>query len=360
MAGVRWQQIVRSCSRGAARIWIWLGQLPVRAARLAFELTCWLATAILLVGVVRQVLGPTDAKTLAALIAGLLPAAFLGAYGREVASRIKKLGPFELFAVREGAADLEDLSLFREPSEIAPGADGAIHVDKLSPRQRFFFDRADRYLNYLEFSGTEPHLGRQQEVHFELLFKIGRSAHFTGEWTKATYWLHHLEKLSNSRYKPNVVDNYIAMSCIFSVIEKEDGGQDSALTKGLLLEAEQRLSCLSRQQALDYLGYFWLAYVQDDLEYWYEATLSNKAVLARRPRYAPAKYNAAVSYSKMGKYREACAMLEIIEPGDEYAARVLQSAETDDDLWNSVQDPTWQGRMRDAVRRTRSQLLGQS
>jgi tetratricopeptide (TPR) repeat protein len=116
--------------------------------------------------------------------------------------------------------------------------------------------------------------------------------------------------------------------------------------------AEERLGRLAREHSLDYLGYFWLAYVQDELGHWYEAVQSNEAALERRPRYAPSKYNAAVSRAKLGQYRHAWRMLESIAPADEYAKDVLAAAEKDTELWDAVKDPSWLLRMRYVVGRS--------
>src|ERR1700740_2834491 len=310
MPGAWLRRMLQGFRRGCLRGWTWLVRLPRLAARAAFSLICWLIVAALLLGVIRQVLGTPDPKVLAALLVGLLPAAFLGAYGHEVANRIKKLGPFELFAVREGAAYLEDVSLdILESPDLAPEPGGAIRVVHFSEKKRFFFDRGDRYLNYLEFSRTEPSEGQPQVEHWRLLFTFARSALASGEWTKAIYWLSRLEKLSHRGFQPSRVDNYIATSCLFSVLE----GQDAGSAKERLVEAEERLSRLAREQRLDHLGYFWLAYVQDELGHWYEAVRSNEAALERRPHFAPSKYNAAVSHAKLGQYQRAYASLRSIE-----------------------------------------------
>jgi tetratricopeptide (TPR) repeat protein len=319
--------------------------LPGRAAIFGFRLVCWSIVAALLFGLLSQTLGPTDPKILAALLVGLLPAAFLAAYGHEVAGRIKKLGPFELFEIQKGAQYLEDISLGFETPDLAPDSGGAVRLKKFSERQQFFFDRAERYLTYLEFSGSEPDKGLHQEEYFKLLFTFARTALANGGWTKAIYWFERLERLSHRSVSPLRVDNYIAMSCYYSALETQDSGNK----RDLWLNSQVRLSRLAREQALDYLGYFYLAYVQDELDLWYEAVNSNQAALDRRPRFAAAKYNAAVSHAKLGQYRQAYKMLERIESGDDLAEKILESARQDEELWKALKDPYWERMVRHLV-----------
>jgi tetratricopeptide (TPR) repeat protein len=339
--------------------------LPARLARAAFALVCWLIVGLLLGGMFLQLFhdgGKTDLKVLAALLAAILPAAFLGAYGREVASRIKKLGPFELFEIAKATGYLEDLSAldFDLPDGVtlAPDQHGEIRVgrSRFSEKQSFFFERGDRYLDYLEYSSSEPTHGRQQTEHWNQLLTIGRSAFSIGEWTKAIHWLERLEKLSRRSFEPARIDFYVGMAHVFSLVELPVGA-DIRVPAGLKWKharrAEERLGHLAREQSLEYLGYFWLAYVQDELGRWYEAAQSNESALKRQPRYAPSKYNAAVSRAKLGQYRHAYRMLASIAPEDQYAKKVWEAAEQDAELWDAVQDLGWRRRMLNVVRRGR-------
>ena|ERR1700726_1082697 len=351
MPVARLRRSLRKCQRGLLGLWRWLERLPGRAARTAFSLVCWLTVATLSFGLIWQVTGLAEAKVVAALVAGLLAAAFLGAYGREIASRIKRVGPLELFEAKKKTRYLEAAEL-PKPKDLVPGPGGAIKTTKLSDRQRFYFDRLDRFLHYLEYSASEPTKGAQQDEHYELLFTCAHFALATGEWTKAIYWFKRLEKLSHRGFRSSLIDNYVAMSCLYSVLDKQDEGK----ARELFREAVERLGRLAREHTLDYLGYFWLAYVQDEIGEWYEAVKSNEETLKRRPRYAPAKYNASVSLAKLGQYRQAYAMLARIEPSDEFAPIVLNSAEADRDLWEAVKDRHWERKMLALVRHARSKL----
>jgi tetratricopeptide (TPR) repeat protein len=368
MLGAWLRHLLRACRRAWVRAWAWLGRLPGRVAKAAFTLVCWLIVALLLGSMFVQLLhdrGNTDPKVLAALLAAILPAAFLGAYGREVASRIKKLGPFELFEIGKATGYLEDLSAlefdrrFDVATTLTPDQHGEIRLgrSRFTEKQSFAFERGDRYLNYLEYSGSEPTQGRQQTEHWKQLFTIGFSAFSIGEWTKAIHWLERLEELSRRSFEPARVDFYVGMAHVFSFVEGSVGDEVREpvdLKWKHARRAEERLGHLAREQSLlEHLGYFWLAYVQDELGHWYEAAQSNEAALKRRPRYAPSKYNAAVSRAKLGQYRHAYRMLASIAPEDQYAKDIFGKAEGDAELWDAVKDLGWQRRMLYVVRRGR-------
>jgi tetratricopeptide (TPR) repeat protein len=136
------------------------------------------------------------------------------------------------------------------------------------------------------------------------------------------------------------------------VLDEEADGR----TEELLTETSRRLARVARARELDATGYFWLAYAQDELGRYYEAVASSREALKRRPRYAPSKYNAAVSLAKLGRYREACSTLEGIAPADEFAGMVVDSATDDADLWDAVPDLYWERRMRGVLRKIRQCL----
>jgi tetratricopeptide (TPR) repeat protein len=130
---------------------------------------------------------------------------------------------------------------------------------------------------------------------------------------KAIRWLEHLEKLSEGSYRPDEVSNYLAFSNLCSGLQEKTG----ELRKKHLRKAVQRFAALADKGVLDYQGYFWLAYAQDELGQWYEAILSNFETLKRRPRHAPARYNLADSLLKLGKCGGALRQLKKIGPQDE-------------------------------------------
>jgi tetratricopeptide (TPR) repeat protein len=89
-------------------------------------------------------------------------------------------------------------------------------------------------------------------------------------------------------------------------------------------------------------AYFFLAYAQDELDQWHEAVGSNREMLQRRPRCAPAKYNCAISLIKLQRLNDAYKMLGRMTVEDDDLDIVLAVYKTDPDLLPRIQDTHWQ------------------
>jgi len=312
---------------------MWLGRELDEARRQAFQVVAGLITLLLLIALVEELLGKPapEATTVGALVLSLLTAAFLAAYGREVAGRIKKIGPIELLEGQKASRELDEIAgEVIKAGEVAPLTDPFTKVE-LSARQQFYFREGERLLIHLKLSGSEPEAGAGRDIFWELLFKIGYTATTQLEWMKAMRWLLHLEKLSRGSYRPDEVSNYLAFSNVLSALQ-ETGG----LRRKHLLETVKRFAPLAKQGMLDYVGYFWLAYAQDELGQWHEAVSSNLETLNRRPRHAPARYNAANSLLKLGRFDEAYLQLKCIGPQDEQIDTVTTTAAGDEEIRSRI------------------------
>ncbi len=107
-------------------------------------------------------------------------------------------------------------------------------------------------------------------------------------------------------------------------------------------------SRLAAKRQLEYSGYFWLAYAQDALGLWYEATKSHFEALKRRPRFAPSRYNLAICLLKLEKARGACRQLQAIRLDDEQIGDVTRGVQADKemrDLIARVADPETKNRL---------------
>jgi hypothetical protein len=312
----------------------WLEQ---DAAKLVFQLVAFATASLLLVSLTRELLlNPSpDEKRIAAIVASLFVAAFLAAYGKEVAGRIKKIGPLEIAEARKAVRELDEIA--KASVDYIPGEDPGVAVDvsaegypiqtHLTETQSFYYVEGERFLTYLKFSGTEPESGEARDVFWELLYKIGIMAMRQREWLKAIRWLKHLEKVSKAAYKPSDVNTYLAFSNLFVAL------RETGLRREIgLKEATDRFKGLAAKGELAYIGYFWLAYAQDELKQWFEATLSNLETLSRRPRFAPARYNLAISLLKLRKYGNAYWQLKSIGADDEQIEIVTAGVAGDQEM----------------------------
>ena len=281
------------------RKWI-AGELAsARLGVLAIIAAC--ATLLLLLSLLQTLFSeqPVDAKLVAVLVPSLLAAAFLAAFGKEVAGRIKKIGPIEILEAHQAVHGLDEIG-----SEVVKALDQPLQLTlslektQLLPAQRFYYAEGDKLLTYLKLSGTEPESGAERQVFWELLFRVGRTAHTQLDWPIAIRWLEHLEKVSEGDYRSAEVSNYLAFSYLFAAIQAEERGEARS---GGFKKAVDRLSRLAAKRKLEYSGYFWLAYAQDELGLWYEAARSHLETLKRRPRLAPSRYNLAICWLKLGR-----------------------------------------------------------
>ena len=309
------------------------------ALKLTFQLVAVVTTVLLLAALARELLlkGPPDEKRIATLVASLFVAAFLAAYGRDVAGRIRKIGPLEIAEAQKAVRELDEIA--KASLHYIPGEESAVYVlaegDDLQPKltetQSFYYTEGERLLTYLKFSGSEPESGEGRDVVWELLYKVGIMAIRQREWLKAIRWLKHLEKVSKSAYKPSDVSTYLAFSNLFAALNESGHRREVGLR-----EAIDRFKGLATKGELAYIGYFWLAYAQDELKQWFEAVLSNLETLNRRPRFAPARYNLADSLLKLGKYGDAYWQLKNIGTQDEQIEIVTAGAAGDEEMKSRI------------------------
>jgi hypothetical protein len=321
-----------------------------------------LLTFLLLLSLIQELLfkQASDAKTVGALVACLFAAAFLAAYGKDVAARIKRVGPIELLEGQKAARELDSIAgegarALGESGVIQKTDSFSLDLTKpipLSTVQEFYYQEGDKLLTHLKLSGAEPEAGADREVVMELLFRVGYTAVTQREWMKAIRWLRHLEKLSRATYRSVEVSNYLAFSILLSALP-----ETGEVRAERLREAAQRFATLSKQGDLDYQGYFWLAYAQDELTQWYEAVRSNLEALKRRPRLAPARYNLALSLLKLGKYANAHRHLSRIDAAAEKVSTVASSVPSDVEMEkqvDAVSDAALQQKLRTELSRISS------
>jgi tetratricopeptide (TPR) repeat protein len=330
------------------RIRKWLAGELDDARRQIFQILSAFAALLLLLSLGKALFldQNPDPKLVAVLVPSLLAAAFLACFGKEVAGRIKKIGPIEILEAHQAVRGLDEIG-----SEVVKALDGfpqvslSLEKTQLTPAQRFYFVEGDKLLTYLKLSGTEPESGAERQVFWELLFRVGRTAHTQLEWQIAIRWLEYLEKVSEGTYRSVEVSNYLAFSHLFAALQAEERGESP--TAGFR-KAADRLRRLAAKRELEYSGYFWLAYAQDELGLWYEAARSHLETLKRRPRLAPSRYNLAICWLKLGKSRSAYRQLQSIHPQDDQLALVTQAVASDTEMRGLVErlgDAEMKGRL---------------
>lgn len=260
-------------------------------------------------------------------------------HGEVIAARLKKLGPLELFEeVREALANLEDIASKVPIFELSEDA-LVIRPARLSPEQEFAFRQGDLFAAFLQFSGTEPVRESSRRRYFELLYKVGRCAWSQKEWPRATARLGRLEELSGGAYEARFVLYLTGVAWL--TWGSEGSGGAATEQHQYFIKARRQLKKLIDLGDAPAAAYFFLAYAQDELGQWREAIASNREMLERRPRCAPAKYNSAISLIKLHRLNDAYRMLARISVEDDDLDLVLAVYKDDAELLPKVEDAYW-------------------
>jgi hypothetical protein len=267
----------------------------------------------------------------------VLVSALLARHGEVIASRLKKLGPLELFEeVREALANLEDIAS-KVPVYKVSEDELELKPAKLSPQERFAFDQGDLFAAMLLLGGTEPTHAAPRRRYFELLYKVGGCALSQKQWPRATARLERLEELSDCTYNPRDV-LYLSGAAYWNWGREVGESERPQYFEKARTQLKKLIDLGNPPPA----AYFFLAYAQDELKQWHEAVGSNHEMLKRRPRCAPAKYNSAISLIKLQRLSDACQMLEQLSVDDEDLDLVLAVYKDDPDLLPWVPDVHWQ------------------
>jgi tetratricopeptide (TPR) repeat protein len=327
-----WQLTMRAGRGAARRVWRGLGWA-------FFTLSCVAAMIVALGILVQQVVAekPSPAVITSAGALVLLSALF-ARHGEVISSRLKKLGPLELFEeVREALANLEDIA---SKVPVVGFSEDALVVRpaKLSPEEEFAFRQGDLFAAMLLFSGTEPVRDSLRRRYYELLYKVGACAWSQKEWPRATARLGRLEELSGGAYEPRGV---LYLTGTAWLTWGESSGAAATEKQQYFGKARRQLKKLIDLGDAPASAYFFLAWTQDELGQWHEAIASNREMLERRPRCAPAKYNSAISFIKLHRLNDAYRMLARISVEDEDLDLVLAVYKDDQELLPKVDDVYW-------------------
>jgi len=279
-----------------------------------------------------------DAALIGAAGALILAGALFARYGEDLAGRLKKVGPIELFEeIRETLSTLEEIAA--KMPEILVSEESTVDVQPvpLSAAKKFSFEQADLYAAMLVAMGKEPTQPGLQSKYFALLLKLGAYAFLKKDWPRVAARLGRLEELSDGSYRHEEVAHFLGVAYCYWGLEATDPGE----RQGHFGEARTRLRGLARGGDARHRTYFFLAYAQDELGYWHEAVRSNAEALKRRPQFAPAKYNKAISHLKLGSCRDAFRVLETLSPLDEGIKDILAWYDKDAEFLPRMLEAQW-------------------
>lgn len=310
----------------------------------------------------RACMGPapkaTDIVTLAAMV--LVVALFL-AGGPLLLSRLKKVGPLELFetaapALAKRLAELLEL----EKRGISPTFD-----EDLGPPTPVAVEearRADTLILLFDALGQPETLSGDARRNLgALLFYVGACAVRRKHWATARDRLERLQRLTGASSDRNEITFNLPFKLAYNLGRAYLGpviDPREAREQGLTYDPRDKrernkllrmsLDCFRRAAAEDPLSrdaWFNYAWVADELGLIGPTVESLETVLKLNPDDAPAKLNLAISLLKKRDLRSAFERLETITAADRDGEATLNEMMTDPDLEPLRTDPSYARRL---------------
>lgn len=271
------------------------------------------------------------------LVGLILATAVLAQFGNDLLPMLKKVGPVEFM-------DRQSHQLERELKGFGKFVDDLPSERSPSPQLLLDYQKADRYVTFLEHSGRVKEKVTDERL-FHLLFNISRVALQLGDWARVVDRLDLLRRVSNGEFKPAETRYRCGLAHLEwarASDEEKDGESHFDLAQSQFLEAV-------RLAPNYWEAYFNLAYVQVDLKMYEKARQNNLKALEIRKELAPAKYNLAICHVKLSKLThrdrdrdyhldKALKRLTSILPNDLAAERTIIEARKDEELKDLLRD----------------------
>ncbi len=308
----------------------WLGVHAIPAV-------AWLSLVALLSFLIASLLGfaePLSFTQLVTLLALALFAALLPRHGERLMARLTKLGPLE-FADQKLDTFAEHLERISSDYDLDPRRGG-----KLSPSEMYKIQKADLFVNTLEFYDIKTSGLAKKETLYRILMKIAKVAMNTGEWPRSMDRLRLLMELSEGSYKPKETHYRLGVSYWQYALTCE-----GKMRRELFSEAIGQLRKVLGHDPDDFRSHYLIAFAQDELGRYRQAIASNQKALDLRPASAIIKYNIAISFLNLRQPKDACEQLETMSVYDHRIGFALVQAENDVDLMPLRRSKEWGARV---------------
>lgn len=308
----------------------WIQRLASAISQHLFVILCWLALPALVIELVRRYYLHGQATLKELVILGLIfLLAFVAQTGAVWVDRLKKVGPVEFYERSAGAQ-----AQLLKPIRLEVPADADLHrvAPALTPERHYAFEKAQTYLVVAEQSGLMAAGKKHSKELYELMLRVATIAIGQSMWPLATERLEQLEALSEGAYRAAEVRYKCGLAyCLWAKASGPEeeiklcGKAESWLRRAI--DAGEASAWPHRQWA-----YFWLAYAEISLGRFQLAIRHNADALRLQANMAPAKYNMAISWIKLGNLRRAYRTLLRIQREDEDLEQVARGAPDDEEL----------------------------
>lgn len=237
-------------------------------------------------------------------------------YGDDLMERLKKLGPMEFFEKK-----INEI-YFDERFHPDPIVGRSFDSGEKIPMEEFFkYQISDLFINFLEFSNIDLMKLRNKDKILNIIRSVGTIAFYQQDYFRAISRFEKLRDLTGNSFDRsyNIGLSYLKLAEKEEVIDKRRSYFEKSL---------ENFDFAKKLDKDDYDVYYHIAWVLDDLGRFEEAINNNKKCLDLKPEFDPARYNIAVSLTKMGKYNEAFKELQKITKNKE----VWETAAIDKEL----------------------------
>jgi len=313
----------------------WLhGHLLPIVAGLVLVVASWVLVSRLICG--------RDGLEALYLVGLMLIAAGLCQHGNNLLATITKAGPFE-FARQQRKILLFEEQLASIPFSLEIRKDPVTFTLELSDEDQYAYEKTSQYISLLEFHGLKPKdITESGDFHeFRDVLEIAiRIATMRGEFPRAKEWLNLLIELARSD-REKQISHYMAGAAFLAWALSSSKRQECLFEK-----AVEHFKTTIALAPDDHQAYLLLAYAQDELGMYNLAIENNKKVLHIRPKSAPAKYNAAISFINLGDLPGAFDQLKALRSDDDDIGAVIEEAATDDELAPLRDSSSWKDKMK--------------
>lgn len=219
----------------------------------------------------------------------VITTALLAEYGRDILSRIRKIGLLELAT----GETINQVLNFPLPSTPDP-----FRSPFLSPEDKYYYEEVNDFLLIVAARGVEPrHMNKSLRKNYEkALSYAGRYSFMNEEYLKSVKLLELLLEEGSDEYQN--VTKYFLAEAYFRASDYKTGEEYNIFIRKAIGFYEQYMSSTN---IIEPKTYYNLAWAYDEIGSYEKAIENNLKAIQLRNDYYDSYYNIAASYAKWNK-----------------------------------------------------------